>query len=234
MRRSYRRGFALIAVAGMFLAGCGEAEEPTEQAASEQPDDESSPGDEPSAPTEDLAQDPNDDVVDGVYRGLGVVLPVPDGWSLDPRAFAAGTVAAVSEDGTQQMTAQAIDVEQAEAAGQPLDLETMLDAVRQQAGQESEVDEEVDVAGADRAHQLSFLQLPPPQEGLPQLSVTIVIAESSDGLIGQFAYSATDEEYDQDTVALLLDEAGFDPDTEPQPVPPPQPQQPQPQASPDS
>lgn len=222
-----------MAVAGMLLAGCGDAGDPAGQAASEQPDDQSSPRDDPAAPSEDLAQDPNDDVVDGVYRGLGVVLPVPDGWSLDARAFAAGTVAAVSEDGTQQMTAQAIDVEQAEAAGQPLDLETMLDAVRQQAGQESEVDEEVDVTGADRAHQLSYLQLPPPQEGLPQLSVTIVIAESSDGLIGQFAYSATDEDYDQDTVSLLLDEAGFDPGSEPKPIPP-QPQQPQPQASPDS
>lgn len=234
MRRNYRRASAAIAVAGLLLAGCGDGQDPGEQAATEPPTDQ--PATDGATPSDgaigdpDLA-DPNEDVVDGVYRGLGVVVPVPEGWSLDPRAFAAGTVAAVSEDGTQQMTARAIDTEEAEAAGEPLDMETMLDDVRQQAGQESDVDEEVDVSGADRAHRLSFLALPPPQEGLPGISVTIVVAESDEDVIAQFAYSATDEDYDQDTVALLLDGAGIDHDSEPPPIPRPQ-QQPQPRSSP--
>lgn len=234
MRHSYKRGLALTAVAGMLLAGCGDdqaqeaADTPspdeqtgTDQTEGEQLDEEA---------LEDLMggtegmEDPNEDVEDGVYRGNGVVLPVPEGWSLNPQAFAQGVVAAVSEDQTQQMTAQAVDTEAMEAAGQEMGLDSLVDGVREQIQQQPEVDEDVELAGADRAHQLTYLDLPAQQEGSPSSSATIVIAEDGSGLIGEFAFSATADSYDEEIASLLVEQAGFDPNSEP--PAPPQPQQP--------
>lgn len=228
MRRSFTRGFALTAVAGMLLAGCGDDQAPdtaetptsTDAATGEATDAPTAQG----APTEAL-EDPNDDVEDGVYRGNGVILPVPEGWELNQQAFAQGIVAAVSEDGSQQMTAQAVQTAEIEAQGQDMDLESLLDGIRQQIEQEATIDEDADVTGADRAHRLTFLDLPARQEGGSESSATIVIAET-DELVGEFAYSATTETYDEEIASLLVEEAGFDPDSEPPAIPqPPQPQQ---------
>lgn len=233
MRHSYKRGLALTAVAGMLLAGCGddqaqdaaETPSPEEQTRTEQPEGEQL--DEEAL--EDLMggtegmEDPNEDIEDGVYRGNGVVLPVPEGWSLNQEAFAQGVVAAVSEDQTQQMTAQAVDTEPMEAAGQEMGLDSLVDGVREQIQQEPEVDEDVELAGADRAHQLTYLDLPA-QQGGPSSSATIVIAEDGSGLIGEFAFSATADSYDEELASLLVEQAGFDPNSEPPAMP--QPQQP--------
>lgn len=218
MRQSHRRGLiALTAVAGLLLAGCGDSE----QAAQEDPT-AGETGTEEGAedPTGAAApDDPNQDVEDGVYRGNGVLLPVPDGFTLNQQAFAQGIVAAVSEGGTQQMTAQAVDAAQLEGSGQELDLQTLVDGVRQQIDQEPEVDEEVELANAQAAHRLTYLEMPAQQEGAPPSSATILIAESGDGIVGEFAFSAAAEDYDQETAELLLAEAGFDPESEPPEVP---------------
>lgn len=215
---------ATAAVASLLLAGCDDAG-PDEQAAPPPTEDQ-------GAGEQDLGDDlpdgslndPNEDVEDGVYRGNGVVLPVPEGWSLDSTAFAQGVVAAVSEDGLQSMTAQAIETGQAEEAGTELDLDTLLDGVRGQLQQEAEVDEDIELSGAERAHRLTYLELPPQQEGAPEVSVTVVLAEDGEGLVGEFTFSAAADRYDDDTVDLLLAQAGFDPDTEPAaPAPPPAP-----------
>lgn len=236
MRRSYKQGLALTAAAGLLLAGCGDdqAQDATETPASEQPADAPTSGEElDEQALEDLTggteglEDPNEDIEDGVYRGNGVVLPVPEGWSLNQQAFAQGIVAAVSEDQTQQMTAQVVDTAAMEASGQDMDLDSLIDGVREQIPQEPEVDEDVDLAGADRAHRLTYLDLPAPQEGAPSSSATIVIAEGGDGLVGEFAFSATTDTYDDEVAALLVAEAGFDPDSEP-----PEPAQPQQQPAP--
>jgi hypothetical protein len=232
VRRNRTRGLAVTAVAGLFLAGCGDgqaSDEPNthEQAANDAPreggSEEPNLGQGDAAPPPengDGVQDPNDDIEDGVSRGNGVVLPVPDGWSISPAAFQQGIVAATPEDGAEQPTAQAIDTEQAEASSaEALDLESLLDGVRQQIDQDAESDEEVEVAGADQAHRLSYLQLPAQQEGAPETSATIVLAEGGDGLVGEFAYSAAAADYDEDIGSLLVDEAGFDPDSEPAEVP---------------
>jgi hypothetical protein len=234
VRRNRTRGLALTAVAGLFLAGCGDgqaSDEPNsdEQAASDTPGNDESQ--EPSLDQDDAepppdsgdgVQDPNDDIEDGVYRGNGVALPVPDGWSIDPAAFQQGLVAATPDDGAQQLTAQAIDTEQAEASSAEaadFDLESLLDGVRQQIDQDAEADEEIDVVGADQAHRLTYLQLPAQQEGQPETSATIVLAEGGDGLVGEFAYSAAAADYDDDIASLLVDEAGFDPESEPAEMP---------------
>lgn len=233
MRRSYNRGLALIAVAGMLLAGCGDdqAQEAADTASPEAQAGTEQTGTEPPGPEQpgtEAMEDPNDDVEDGVYRGNGVVLPVPEGWSLNQQAFAQGIVAAVSEDQTQQMTAQAVDTEAMQAAGQDMGLDSLVDGVRQQIQQEPEVDEDVDLSGAERAHQLTYLELPAQQEGGQTSSATIVIAEDGNGLVGEFAFSATADSYDEEVAKLLVEQAGFDPDSEPPALPQP-PQQPAPQ-----
>jgi hypothetical protein len=227
VRRTTGRMIATAAVASLLLAGCQDGQDPDEEAATAPPEDTG--GQDPGAqdpgelPDQGLA-DPNEDVEDGVYRGNGVVLPVPDDWTLDPTAFAQGVIAAVSEDGAQSMTAQAIDTGEAESTGTDLDLDTLLDSVRSQLDREAEVDEDVDLAGADRAHRLTYLELPPQQEGAPEVSVTVVLAEDGEGLVGEFTFSAAADEYDDETADLLLAQAGFDPDSEPvAPAPPPAP-----------
>lgn len=226
MRTGFTRSAALAAAAALVLAACGDggdeqAGDEEEASEAEETEDaaEDPSGDEPAM------EDPNDDVEDGIYAGNGIILPVPDGWSIDPAAFQQGLIAAMSEDGTQQLTAQAIDTEQAEEMGQPMDLETLLDGVREQVDQEAEVDEEVELANAERAHRLTYTDLPGQQEGAPESSATLVLAEDGNGLVGEFAFSAQADQYDASLVDLLLDNAGFDPDSEP---PEPMMQQPPP------
>ena len=238
MRRSYRRGFALTG-AILLLAGCDngatqDEQAPDEQTPTEQPDDAptGSEGLDEEAlqdPTQGQdVEDPNEAVEDGVYRGNGVILPVPDGWSVDSTALRQGVVAAISEDGTQQLTARAVDLEAAaEDSGQSLEFDALIDSVRQQVQQEAEVDEEVELTGAERAHRLTFLDLAAQQEGVPSISATIVLAEDADGLLGEFAFTATTDAYEQSTAELLLADAGFDAGSEPPALPQPQPSVPQ-------
>ncbi len=238
MRTSWRRGLVLTAAIGLFLAGCGDAEpeedvDGEEQTSTDQDEDPSGDAageeelDEEAledllAEQEDLP-DPNEDVEDGIYRGNGVVLPVPDGWSIDPGALLQGVVAAFPEDGSQQLTARAVDTEQAEASGaDPLEFDSLVDSVRQQVEQDAEADEEIEVVGAERAHRLSFLDLPGQQEGQPDTGITLVLAESGT-VLGEFVYSAGSADYDDQIASLLVDEAGFDPDSVVPPAPAPAP-----------
>lgn len=243
MRRSHIRGLALTAAAALLLAGCGndqaqqadETSAPDESTATDQPEGGQTDGEQPDADAlEDLMggtegmEDPNEDVEDGLYRGVGVVLPVPEGWTLNQQAFAQGVVAAVSEDQTQQLTARAVDTAAMEASGQDMALDSLVAGVKDSVEQEPEVDEEVELEGADRAHRLTYLDIPGPQEGAPSSSATIVVAEGGDGLVGEFVFSATTDSYDDAVTSQLLDQAGFDPNSEP-PAPPQPQQQPAPQ-----
>jgi hypothetical protein len=213
---------AALAAAALFVAACGDADPDT--------DPSEPPAEGEAAPENDLdegdlegledllgeqgdLEDPNELVEDGVFRGAGVVLPVPEGWSLDATAYAQGVVAAVNEAGNQQLSAQAIDAEQIEALGQSADLDTLLDNVRQLG--EADVDEEVELAGAERAHRLTYRDLPAQQEGLPETSATIVLAQDDRGYLAEFTVSAAAEDYDDALEDLLLEQAGFDPDSEP-------------------
>lgn len=245
MRTSWKPGLVVAAAVGVFLAGCADGQPPGEEAedgqTSTDPSDEEDPAgdaageeeldeealEELLAEQEDLP-DPNEDVEDGVYRGVGVALPIPEGWSIDPGALQQGVVAAFPEDGSQQLTARAVDTEQAEAEGaEPIEFETVLDSVRQQIEQEAETDEQIELVGAQQAYRLTYLDLPGQQEGASDAGLTIMLAESTEGsgrLLGEFVYTAGSADYDDEIVTLLADEAGFDPDSEvPDPVQPPAP-----------
>lgn len=216
--RAPTRLLAALAVTGLLVAACGGDDDPTLEG-TEAPTGQTTEGalDDPTA-GEQLA-DPNEDIEDGVYRGNGVVLPVPDGWTLDAAAAAQGVIVATPQDGMAQMTARAVDTAPAEAAGQDVDLDTLLDGIRQQIEQEPAVDEEVELAGAERAHRLTYLDIAPPQEGAPRTSATIIVAEDGQGLIGEFAFTSTAEDYSEATAELLVEQAGFDPDSEPPAAP---------------
>jgi hypothetical protein len=210
------------ATAALLLAGCGNGDdEPQEDAAGDVEQDQEDALDDLTADADDL-EDPNEDIEDGVYAGNGVLLPVPEGWQLDPQAFQQGVVAAFSEDQQSQMTGGAVDTE-----GQDFDFDEMVDSVRQQLEDDAEVDEEIDLQGAERAHRLTILGLPPQQEGMPENDVTIILAEDGNGLVGEFAFAAPSGEYDEELADLLVAEAGFDPDSEPPEMP--QMQQPAPE-----
>lgn len=233
----HRSLLAITAVVGLLLAGCTGGDQDTEAADQTAADEQSGDGE---GDAEDLLGDaeapgdPNEDVQDGVYQGNGVLLPVPDGWTIDPVAMQQGVVAAVSDDGTQQLTARALDTESAAAGGQEIPgFDELVDGLRQQLPQEAEVDESVDLEGAERAHRISVLDLPAQQEGGPESSVTILLATTGDGVLGEFAFSAPADSYDDATADLLLAEAGFDPDSEPPAPAPPQPQQQAPAPAPE-
>lgn len=222
MRTSWRRGLVLTAAIGLFVAGCGD-EQPQEDGAGDEQTSTDAAEDEEldEEALEDLLAgqqelpDPNDDVEDGIYRGNGVVLPIPEGWSIDPAALLQGVVAAIPEDGAQQLTARAVDTDQAEAGGAaPIEFDGLVDGVRQQVPQDAETDEEIEVVGADRGHRLTYLDLPGQQEGQPDTGITLVLAERDGRLLGEFVYSAGAADYDDQIASLLVEEAGFDPDSE--------------------
>lgn len=235
MRTTMPRGVALAAVAVLALSACGDdGGDDGDQAAPEEA--ENGEGSSEGEQGQQDVEDPNEDVEDGVYRGSGVVLPVPEGWSLNPQVFSAqGALVAEPDSSGQQLSAQAFDKEELEEQrGQPLEFDALLEQLR--AEQEPDVDEEVELAGAERAHRVSFYELEssgqatgPEQEEAPAQSVTLLLAESGDGVIAQFVLTGVPADtYDEDVEELLLAEAGIDPDSEPPELPqmqqPPAPQ----------
>lgn len=212
MRHRSRRLSSFLAVAALALAGCTQADPAADDAPADA--DEALVGD-ADAGDAAAAGDPNDDVVDGVYRGLGVVLPVPAGWALDQGAFLQGVAAAVSDDQDAQLTARAVDINDVTADGVPVDLDSVLEGLRTQVGATPDVDEAITLAGATRAHRLTYLDLPALQDGVPDSSATIVLAEDARGLLGEFVLAASSDIYDEDLEAEFLATAGFDPDSSP-------------------
>ena len=164
--------------------------------------------------------DPNDDVTDGAYRGSGVILPIPEGWALDQASFAQGALVAIPEDASQQLFAQAVDVD---TLPEELTFDQVVEDNLTQAGEEPTVNEEIELAGAEQARELRFEGLPAQVEGEPETSVLLVVADDGDGRLGIFNYAALADDFDDETAALLIDEAGFDADSDPAPPLPPAP-----------
>jgi hypothetical protein len=219
---------ALAALSLLVLTACNGAE---------QPDDTAQPSDELPEELGDLEDgeldldemfgdqdlpDPNEFVDDdGVFRGEGIVLPIPAGFELEPMAFMQGLIAAVTEDGRHQVAAQAVDTA---TIPEPLDIDGLAEANAEQFG-EPVTDEETEVDGATRARQMRFEGVPSGQEDTPELTLVLVIAEDGDGEIAIFNYVSPTEDFDEDDAELVLAGIGFDPDSSP-PDPEPAPQAP--------
>jgi hypothetical protein len=165
--------------------------------------------------------DPNEHVEDGVFRGDGIVLPIPDGFELEPNAYLQGLVAAVTPDGLQQIAGQAVDTDT--MPDQALGIEELAESNEEQFGP-SVSDEETDVDGATRARLMHFDGIPAQMEGDPELSLVLIIAEDGEGEVAIFNYVAPSEDFDEAEAEDRLTGVGFDPDSsppEPEPMPTP-------------
>ena len=226
MRTSFFRTTAVAAAAALTLAACGEDNDdqalPEDDPAAEDLEDlEDDALDDMLGDQEDM-EDPNEDVEDEVYRGIGIVLPVPEGWRIDPQAFQQGAIVAMTEDQSQQVVGMAAnDEEHWQTLTQlPADIDGILETIRPELGDELTVDEEVEIEGAERAHRLTLEDMPPPEgqpgaEEMGNSSQTVIFAEGDGGAMAQFAVAAATDDYDAEIADLLVAVAGFDPDSEP-------------------
>lgn len=215
------RLLAMVAAAALAAACTTDDGATTDPPADDQatPQDELDP-DELEA-LEDLLQqqqeelpDPEDNVEDGVFRGVGVMMPAPDGWQLDPMSLAQGIVVAITDDAQQTLVAQAVDTADLD---QELDYDELVENSRAEFGGDPDADEEISLAGAARAHLLRFDDLPAQQADLPDNTLLTLIADDGAGELAMFNYVAPTEDYDEDTESQLLSQGGFDPDSDPLP-----------------
>lgn len=226
-----RRPTATIALAAaLVLAACGTADDaettddpPEDEQSTEAPDDDAAAEDPAAADDPAAAEDPLADlpdleaqVEDGVFRGEGIVLPIPDGWQFEPAAQLQGQVVATGGDeGLQQIFGQAVD---ADDLPETVTFEELLESNRAQFEEEPAVDEEIELEGAEVAHQLRYDALPATQEGLPPVSIVLLVAESPDGHFGSFNYAAATDEFEDAVAERFVTETGFDPDSDPTPL----------------
>lgn len=223
--RTLTRITTLVAAAAL-VAACG-TDDTTDEVTDPPADEQTAPdeGDVPELDADELEDllgdqedldlpDPNDQVEDGVFRGVGITLPAPDGWQLDPMFLAEGTALALDPEGQQTFAGQAVDTAQL-PEGVELDYDLLLEQSREGMGSEPAIDEEVEFNGAERAHLLRFDGLAGQEEGAPDNSLLTVIADDGAGQLAMFNYLAPTDDYDDDAEALLLSQGGFDPDSDP-------------------
>jgi len=216
-----------VAALALLLAACGaddDADSPGDQPDDEQQEpgtdelDDDALGDDQAAPDDPFADLPDlqAQVEDGTFRGEGIVLPIPEGWQFEPTAQMQGQVLATEGDeGLQQIFGQAVDVED---LPEPVTYDELLDSNREQfPGEEPAVDEPIDLEGADQAHQLRYDGLPPTQEGLPEVSIVLIVADDGDGRLGSFNYAASTDEFEDAIAEEFVNVTGFDPDSDPTP-----------------
>lgn len=238
-----RRTLAAAGAAALLLAACADEEPVDGDDPNVESEDDADDGSDDGSESEDdsgeaLAgdaledldlDDPNELVANGRFTGNGMVLPTPEGWELDPMAFASGVVLATGPDGMEQIAGEAVDPAELD---QSLSFDEVLEANRTSVQQEPEIDEEVELPGAVRAQHLRFLDVPNPQaaegeDDAPGTSVVLLVAEREDGVLGVFNYAASADDFDDAIAEQLLATAGFDPDSDPvmpEPAPQPQPQ----------
>lgn len=221
----------LLVTAAIALAACGADDDtdgaqtaPDQQSAPEAQDDERPDGEQPDGdPSQPDGQDlelpdPDEMVSDGVFRGEGIVLPAPEGWAFDEMALSQGIVSAATEDGLEQLAGQALDTD--EVPDEELTVETLIDANRAQIPGDPTVDESVEIDGAEEAHQLRYDDVDPQIEGQPTSSILMIVADDGNGRVAVFNYAAASDDYDDGNADLLLETAGFDPDSDPTPPAP--------------
>ncbi len=236
-----RSTLTMLAAAGL-LAACGTDDDPQEQDAApedgvEEPEGDLEDLDDMADGMEDM-EDPNDLVSDGVFRGQGVLLPVPDDFTLDQQSFTMGQIVATTGfdaedpeagDPEQVLVGTAQDVSEAPAE-EDLTLDGIIDTMLGQGQLEPNAEEDVDLDNADEARALFFDEIegqpgPEGEEPAAQQGLVVIALDGADQL-AQFEYVAEQDHYDEGIEQQLLDGAGFDPDSDPLP---PQPMEPQPE-----
>ena len=79
------------------------------------------------------------------------------------------------------------------------------------------MDEDIEIDGATEARQLRYDALPPQQEGQPEISLLLIVADNGDGRLAVFNYAAATDDFEDAKAEQLVDLAGFDPESDPTP-----------------
>ncbi|MEX2503208.1 MAG: hypothetical protein WD378_00060 [Egicoccus sp.] len=225
------RNTTAAAAVAVLLAACGgdddgdpgatsETEPETAESIEEEDSDGEDAGDDAGGETlGDLElPDPDEFISDGEFRGQGIILPIPDGWSVDQMALLQGLVAASADDDqTQQLVAQAIDTTQL-GEDQQISFDELIEVQRTQFDPidpdlEPSVDEEVEIDGATAAHRLRFEDVQIEEQ--PAFDLELVLAEDGEGRIALFNYAAPTDSFDDAIAEQMVDGVGIDPDSEP-------------------
>lgn len=239
------RNMTAAASAAVLLAACGGTDDGDPGAAPETATDDETGADADGTEDEpndgdtlgDLElPDPDEFIADGEFRGQGVVLPLPDGWSVDQMTLLQGLVSASADDDQmQQLAAQAVDTTQL-GEDQQVSFDDLLEVQRSQfeaidPDLTPSIDEAVDIEGATAAHRLRFEDVQIDQQ--PAFDLELVLAEDGEGRIALFNYAAPTGDFDEAISELMLEGAGIDPDSQP-PEPPPAPAAPAPEPGDDT
>jgi hypothetical protein len=185
----------------------------------EQPDDEQT-GDGPAATEDRMLQLELPDVEGGVIRAEGVVVPVPDGWTLDETAFSQGVIGISPDTGADGEAPSQLLIASGAIGSNPvfgvqgLGYEDILELYGSLLPEGPSIDEDVEVEGSDRARLLRYDEITV-QEGQDPTDEVLLLVDAGDGRVALFNYAAPSDEFDEDVVQLLLDQAGIDPDSEP-------------------
>ncbi len=185
-----------------------------DEAALEEALGELDPIEEPSL--EDLGVSVSDDAV----RGLGLVMPLPDGWEFDPVPASQGALfASAGGLDPEQLLFAVAGIESDPASGfEGLGLDEALDVVRDSVPMTPDRDEAVDLDGAAAARILEYEEVDIGSEeegGGPASYQVVILAADPDGMLALFNYVALRGAEDPGVTEQLLAEAGFDPDSEP-------------------
>jgi hypothetical protein len=219
-----------------LIAACGDADDPAASDGSATAESEADAGnDDPAADpqTDDpLAEEPQPEldpqqtfdelgieVDDDRARGVGVVLPLPSGWELDPGPATQGALFSTSgEAEPEQLLLGVAGIEDDPFSGfEGASFDEALEVIRGSVPQPPDRDEPVDLAGARSAQLLEYEEIPGGEDGGPASYQAVVLAEDTDGTLALFNYVALSGSEDRSFVDRLLGEAGFDPDSEPLP-----------------
>lgn len=224
-----RRTLTAALLAGaLVLAGCtddpdGDAVELDGQL-TEDPDGDGAPDldDGEALSPEDLLEAFGVALGDGLARGFGVVLPIPDGYEMDPGAATQGalfaSLAASPEAEPDGLLLAIAGLEQDPFSGfEGNDLETALEVVRSSVDQAPDRDEPVTIDGAVAAHLLEYRELSTDLDGAPDTYQALILAIDAEGGLALFNYVAALGSEDGAVVDLLIARAAFDPDSEPLP-----------------
>lgn len=235
LRTSLVPGIALLAV----LAGCASdpdsTDDQTTDAATDDPlgTEEAGPDELDAAALEEArgeleaAEEPSLEdlgvsVTDDAVRGLGLVLPLPDGWEFDPIPASEGALfASAGGLDPEQLLFAVAGIENDPASGfEGLGLDEAVDVVRDSVPVTPDRDEPVDLEGAVAAQLLEYEQVDigSQEDGGPSSYQVVLLAEDADGMLALFNYVALSGAEDAGVIEQLLAEAGFDPDSEPLPA----------------
>lgn len=169
------------------------------------------------------------------FTDLGIVLPVPEGWSINETFLENGVVLAVPDGAAQDpetgspaepepedrqaMVAYPDALTRFGLTAQDAAFDDLLEQLRSGIQQDAEVDRAVEVEGAQEAHLLTYAGIEQRDEGQQSTAdpvrtkVTMILAHQG-SRYSLFQYLAQEDAYDESIAALLRTGVALAPDSE--------------------